>query len=586
VPPTLVYTPDADFNGSDLLSFRVSDGEHQSQLAYIDIQVIAENDPPVPQNMEVTLLEDSAIDITLHAIDIDGGVTFWSTGQPAHGTVTGTPPLVRYTPDPDYSGPDSFTFTSQAFTWMGLQAQVQITVQAVDDAPTAQPQTIGTLEDSSIGVTLTVSDVDGGTANYQIVSGPSHGTLSGSAPDLTYTPEPNYSGTDSFTFAVDNGTGIPSEATVHIQITSVNDTPVAQGTSVATAEDGAIICPILVTDLEGDELTFTIIRAPDHGSLGAFGTAPYTVNYFPSPDFYGTDSFDLQANDGTAIGNVFTITVQVSPVDDEPVALAQTLSVQEDTSLPITLSVTDIDGGPLTWQIVSPALNGTLSGTPPNLTYTPDSNFTGEDRVVFAVGTEGTPTSEATVNIQVLPVNDAPIAIPGSSTTPYNTPVSITLSGADPDSGSLSYSLVSTPANGTLSGSAPNLIFTPNIGWSGTTSFSFQVSDGELSAVANVSVTVQSTDAPPTAPSVLTAQVISKSQIDLSWDDNSGNEDGFRIERLNGASYSEIATVGRNVRVFSNTGLSANKSYSYRVRAFNMRGNSAYSNVVSAKTLK
>ncbi|HEY4491896.1 MAG TPA: fibronectin type III domain-containing protein, partial [Acidobacteriota bacterium] len=89
----------------------------------------------------------------------------------------------------------------------------------------------------------------------------------------------------------------------------------------------------------------------------------------------------------------------------------------------------------------------------------------------------------------------------------------------------------------------------------------------------------------PAAPSNLIASAVSKSQINLSWLDNSNNEQGFRIERsTNGNSFTLIATVGSGVTSFANTGLKANKTYYYRVRAYNSAGNSAYSNVASAKT--
>ena len=184
-------------------------------------------------------------------------------------------------------------------------------------------------------------------------------------------------------------------------------------------------------------------------------------------------------------------------------------------------------------------------------------------------------------------VNDAPVADAKSVTTSYNTATSITLSGSDIDSGSLTYVVVTAPANGTLSGAAPNLTFTPNIGFSGSTSFTFRVNDGQIdSAPATVTITVQATSTTPVTPTGLNAQVISSSQINLTWTDNSNNEDGFKIERSTGSSFTQIATVGPNVRNYASTGLAANKNYSYRVRAYNVRGNSAYSNTVSAKTLR
>jgi predicted phage tail protein len=90
---------------------------------------------------------------------------------------------------------------------------------------------------------------------------------------------------------------------------------------------------------------------------------------------------------------------------------------------------------------------------------------------------------------------------------------------------------------------------------------------------------------PPAAPSLLTATVVSCNCIRLNWRDNSTNEQGFKIERCQGtscSSFTQIATVGANVTTYSNTGLTAGVSYSYRVRAYNAGGNSAYSNTATA----
>jgi hypothetical protein len=91
----------------------------------------------------------------------------------------------------------------------------------------------------------------------------------------------------------------------------------------------------------------------------------------------------------------------------------------------------------------------------------------------------------------------------------------------------------------------------------------------------------------PAAPSGLTATAASSTRIDLAWTDNSANEDGFKIERCKGSTcsnFAQIATVAANATTFSNTGLSKNTTYRYRVLAYNAGGASAYSNVASATT--
>jgi hypothetical protein len=129
------------------------------------------------------------------------------------------------------------------------------------------------------------------------------------------------------------------------------------------------------------------------------------------------------------------------------------------------------------------------------------------------------------------------------------------------------------------------------MGLTASTSYSYRVrayNTGGDSGYSNTfSATTQAAQ-PPAAPTGLTATVVSSSQINLQWTDNSSNETGFKIERCEGSScgsFSQIATVGANVKTYSNTGLKAYTSYTYRVRAYNAGGDSAYSNTASATTL-
>ena len=108
-----------------------------------------------------------------------------------------------------------------------------------NDAPVADDQAATTAEDTPVAITLTGSDPEGDALTFTVTGGPSHGTLSGAAPNLTYIPAPNYNGPDSFTFVVNDGTVDSNLATVSVTVNPVNDAPTANGQAVATAEDTA-----------------------------------------------------------------------------------------------------------------------------------------------------------------------------------------------------------------------------------------------------------------------------------------------------------------------------------------------------------
>jgi len=201
---------------------------------------------------------------------------------------------VTYTPDPDSNGEDSFTFKANDGIDDSNIATVTVTVDPVNDAPEADPQTVTTDEDVPVDITLTGSDVDGDSLAFLVTSGPSHGTLGGSDDLLTYTPDADYHGSDSFDFVVNDGTEDSAAATVTIDVGSVNDPPVASDDGYTTDEDTplAVGAPGVLandTDTEGDALSALLAVAPSSGILDLSADGSFT--YTPDPDFNGTDTF-------------------------------------------------------------------------------------------------------------------------------------------------------------------------------------------------------------------------------------------------------------------------------------------------------
>jgi hypothetical protein len=299
-------------------------------------------------------------------------LTFAVVAGPVHGTLSGTPPDVTYTPNADYNGPDSFTFRANDGTADSNLATVSITVNPVNDPPVADDQAVSTDEDTPVDITLTASDANGDPLTFAVVAGPSHGTLSGTPPNLTYTPDADYYGSDSFTFRANDGVADSNVATVSITVNPVNAPPVADDQAVATDEDTPVDIALTASDADGDPLTFVIVSGPARGTLS--GTPP-DVTYTPDADYHGPDSFTFRANDGTADSNIATVSITVGPVNDPPVADDQAVTTAEDTPVDITLTASDSDGDALTFTVVSGLSHGTLSGTPPNVTYTPDADY-------------------------------------------------------------------------------------------------------------------------------------------------------------------------------------------------------------------
>ena len=185
---------------------------------------------------------------------------------PGSGTVLLDPTLgFVYTPASGYVGPDSFVYQLSDENDGTATATVSITVTPVNHAPTADGQAVSTPEDMPLGITLTGSDVDGDVLGFTVLSGPSQGTLSGTVPSLTYTPEADYAGPDSFTFVASDGSLASEPATVSITVTPVNDAPVAADDAYAAIEDIVLnVAPGVLgndTDVEGTQLSAARDRA-------------------------------------------------------------------------------------------------------------------------------------------------------------------------------------------------------------------------------------------------------------------------------------------------------------------------------------
>ncbi|MBI1769102.1 MAG: tandem-95 repeat protein [Bacteroidetes bacterium] len=488
------------------------------------VTVVQPNAPPVAQNQSVNVSEDTPTGVTLVATDPDSDpLTYTIVSSPAHGTLTGAAPNVTYAPSSNYNGADTFTFKASDGIFTSNTATVSINVTQVNDAPVANSQSITTQEDTSAGIILTGSDIEGSPLTYIIVTQPQHGILTGSGANLTYTPVANYNGVDNFTFKVnDGGADSNNNASVLITITPANDPPSANNQSVSVTEDVSTSVILSGSDPDGDILIYTILTQPVHGTLT--GTAP-NLTYTPTLNYNGSDSFTFKVNDGTVDSNTATISITVAPVNDAPVATTQSVTVTEDIAKAITLTASDVDGNALTYSVVSSPTHGALSGSAPNLTYTPAANYNGNDSFTFKVNDGTVDSNVAMISITVTPVNDAPVANSQSVTTPEDTQMAINLTGSDVDGNALTYIVVASPAHGALSGTTPNLTYTPALNYNGSDSFTFKVNDGTVdSNSATVSITVTPVnDAPVADNQSVTYTHLTAKPITLTGSDVDGN---------------------------------------------------------------
>jgi hypothetical protein len=175
---------------------------------------------------------------------------------------------------------------------------------------------------------------------------------------------------------------------------------------IATDEDTAIQTILTaVPGGNGNHLTYLIVTQPGHGTLTGSGT---NRTYIPNPNYFGEDQFTFKVNDGIADSNIATVSIEIDPINDPPVAYDSKASTREDTPVDITLSAKDFDGDSLTYIVTTRPAHGTMDGTGSLRTYTPSRDYNGSDSFTFYVKDGKFQSNTATVNITVNSVNDAP----------------------------------------------------------------------------------------------------------------------------------------------------------------------------------
>jgi PKD repeat protein len=436
------------------------------------------NAPPVAQGQSLVTNAGQPLAVALVATDADGDpLTYAVTVSPQHGSLTGTAPNLTYTPASGYAGPDSFSFKANDGHADSNVAVVSIRVNA---PPVAQGQSVFTNAGQPVAVSLAATDADGDPLTYTVTAAPQHGALTGTAPNLTYTPNSGYSGLDSLSFKANDGHADSNVAVVSIQ---VNAPPVAQSQSIFTNPGPALTISLVATDADGDPLTYVVTVAPQHGTLS--GAAP-SLTYRSAQGYTGPDSFSFKANDGHVDSNVALVSIRINA---PPVAQSQSLVTNAGQPLAVTLVATDRDGDPLTYSITAGPQHGSLAGTVPNLTYTPAPGYVGRDLFTFKVNDGHMDSSPASISIRV---NAPPAAQSQSLTTNVGQAVAVTLAATDADGDPLTYAVVTSPQHGTLTGAAPNLTYSPNSGYVGSDGFSFKANDGRVdSNIATLSITVK-----------------------------------------------------------------------------------------------
>jgi large repetitive protein len=494
------YQPNANENGEDSFSVKVSDGTAEVEST-VTIAIAPVNDAPVAERSENKGDEDQPIKGKVTGTDVDkDALTYTVIGKPRSGNVemdasTGN---YTYTPNANFYGPDSFKFEVSDGK-LRSAAEVVLTIAPVNDAPEPKDVAVNTIEDKAVTGTVPATDIDKDKLTWTLGKAPQKGTVTvdEATGRFTYTPKENENGDDSFTVIVKDGKA-QAEAKVTVAIAPVNDAPVAIAGENKGDEDQPIKGKVAGTDVDKDTLTYSVATKPRAGNVEIDpGTGAYT--YTPNAHYNGEDSFRFEVSDGK-LKSTAEVKLTIAAVNDPPDVKNVALNTLEDKAVTGAVPASDVDKDKLTWTLGKGPSKGAavVDEQTGKLTYTPKENENGEDSFVVVVS-DGKAKSEATVTVAIAPVNDTPVAEAHENRGKEDEPIKGKLVASDVDKDALTFSAATKPRSGTveIDASTGNYTYTPNANFNGEDSFRFEASDGKLKATAEVKLSVAAVNDPP-----------------------------------------------------------------------------------------
>ena len=411
---------------------------------------------PDPVALELETEEDTSLSITLTtAKSSNGEVTYQIASLPEHGSISGTPPKIRYTPPANYFGTDEFEYvTIRGNGRLSKPATVKIDIAAVNDPPVAEPMFATTTVNKEVMISPQAIDVDGPIEEYAIARHPGYGDVEVIGDEFRYTPPNGFLGDVSFEYvAIDEYSlrSATAQVTVRVSLrtqeevseqqelaasepenedtnqepnetitnelldsitssdTPNNSVPVAEDLKVELLEDSSAQVELKATDEDGSVERFGITTLPAHGTLIGMGA---NRTYTPFADFSGSDSFAYVAiDDQGGVSTPAAVSIVVDSVNDRPTADSSNWVTLEDSpGIYIDLRAEDTDGKVVTYTVVRAPAHGRVNDVGNGRWfYIPYENFSGIDSFQWVgIDDEGGRSLEATVTVNVSEQPDPP----------------------------------------------------------------------------------------------------------------------------------------------------------------------------------
>lgn len=353
---TYTYTPDLNYNGTDVFTIEVSDGNGGRAVSTVVVNISSVDDPPQIGDYNENTLEDTPVSGTVSGTDPDGDELEYRKGsEPLNGSVeVSTGGAWTYTPDENFHGTDSFTIIVDDGADGYAVSTVTISVASVNDPPVVPDYQYRILAGRDHEGTIVASDIETAAENlaYTVNTPPMHGTLMLS-PDGTYTYEPDsgYLGSDEFIVTVtdeDGGTAVSTVSYVMYKIDEdPNNPPTAPDYSFSTPQGVPASGQVQGTDPDGDRLSYKMYKGPSHGILSVESDGNWT--FTPFDGYTGSDYFTVKVSDGRGGSTISRIDMTIGDVEYRIglEAVPDSMLGDGQTTTVLYAAVTDSYGNPV-----------------------------------------------------------------------------------------------------------------------------------------------------------------------------------------------------------------------------------------------
>ena len=336
----------------------------------------------------------------LDAIDYDGDSLSYEVSGGNLISTSIVDNTVFFSPDDNFYGIESFVITVSDGELTDVQIVV-VSVLSVNDAPISNDFSVDMNEDETTSIVLQASDVDGDPLVYSIVNNPNGSIISIEGSIVTYLPNLNFAGQDSFTFIATDGLLNSEESLVTLNINNVNDYPQIESISdTSINEDDVFSIAIVATDIDGDELIYDF----ESEENAVLYYEDNILNVIPNENYYGQLTINVIVSDN--ILNTFSeFILDVLPVNDPPQSDDISVVLNEDTSNTFSFNASDVDNFNLNYTIEQLPEHGTYEINSGFITYIPDQDYYGFDQLFFVVD-DGELSDNGTIYIEILNVDD------------------------------------------------------------------------------------------------------------------------------------------------------------------------------------